>query len=685
MVSYARARPQGEADAVGSPPRWLVELERAHERLVRAARLLASDLDPSIDLAPAARALERAMVALYDAVDRRDDRLRAARRLSTAAADALTSLAGSDAPALAGARRAIEGALQHVQETEARLAALPAEPEPPAPSGLFASGDLPVSHDLARPSIEPRIVVAPCRKEPEAPTHETSRPTTFDELDRAVADLRRRADERLAALARKRPPEPPRQEERRAPRPGFADDVPPALDARAFLRGRARDLLEEIAMVGIQREPLPGDSWRTSLPLEQRLLRAVDGLASLGPTAFAQLEELVLDAPAKDGARVFALTMAAGCLRGRDALGVAERVVLDFEVSDPSVVDSFSDALKLVPHDLLPVVLRSWLGAADPRHRAVAVDVLGYRGLATEMELSSAALAEPAVAAKALPYLAAMRPGALDGVVDQALDSEDAALKQAGWLALAIAGDRRAGSVLATALDGPARDEAAMLLAVFGDEHDQKNILERLGRAASPGMARAAGWAGAADAVPVLIGLLEADDASMAPAAADALERITGAGLVDTVAVPAEDLEVPVPPDPPVPFADPPKLVRMVSDRRDHPPEPAPETVERPTVDPERWRAFWRDRPQGSFLPGRRYRRGQPYTGAVTLAELDRSLATFAERRWLGRELAVRSGAHMRFDPHDFVVVQEETLRAWAPHAERTSSMPGTWQRPRRA
>jgi hypothetical protein len=44
----------------------------------------------------------------------------------------------------------------------------------------------------------------------------------------------------------------------------------------------------------------------------------------------------------------------------------------------------------------------------------------------------------------------------------------------------------------------------------------------------------------------------------------------------------------------------------------------------------------------------------------------------------------IRTGAFVRFDPHDFVVVQEEAIRAWAPHAARASATPGRWSRPHR-
>jgi hypothetical protein len=44
----------------------------------------------------------------------------------------------------------------------------------------------------------------------------------------------------------------------------------------------------------------------------------------------------------------------------------------------------------------------------------------------------------------------------------------------------------------------------------------------------------------------------------------------------------------------------------------------------------------------------------------------------------------IRTGAFVRLDPLDFVVVQEEALRAWEPIAARASSSPGAWYRPAR-
>jgi len=51
------------------------------------------------------------------------------------------------------------------------------------------------------------------------------------------------------------------------------------------------------------------------------------------------------------------------------------------------------------------------------------------------------------------------------------------------------------------------------------------------------------------------------------------------------------------------------------------------------------------------------------------------------ERRLLQRELIVRTGEHVRFDPHDWIVIQEEALKQWEGPARRASGAAGQWAR----
>jgi hypothetical protein len=244
-----------------------------------------------------------------------------------------------------------------------------------------------------------------------------------------------------------------------------------------------------------------------------------------------------------------------------------------------------------------------------------------------------------------------------------------------------VLGDHpQATDALSAGLSGPHGARAAVLLAVAGDDRDAAALLDRLRSEPSPALASAVGWAGAPDGVPALIDLLAHNDPAVQLAAAYALDRITGARLYEDVEVEPEAIEVPEIEEPDVGEPEPQRLARALSDPRDLPSDGANETLTRPTLRPEAWRAHWDER-LPDIPPFARYRRGHPYTPAVSLWELDAWPATPGERRMLQRELVVRSGYFVRFDPHDLVVVQEQALRRWEPVAQRSGAVPGGWSR----
>ena len=149
---------------------------------------------------------------------------------------------------------------------------------------------------------------------------------------------------------------------------------------------------------------------------------------------------------------------------------------------------------------------------------------------------------------------------------------------------------------------------------------------------------------------------------SVGRGAAGVRERITGAGWWSGAVT--DEIDCPDPRDPrwsaPRPRAVGwPRCARSAA-------EPSPEMVERPTTDVAAWHGWWA-RSAGAFDARGRYRHGRPYTPALSLHELDVGVATVAERRALQRELVIRTGAVVRFDPRDFVRVQEMALEAWVP------------------
>lgn len=413
------------------------------------------------------------------------------------------------------------------------------------------------------------------------------------------------------------------------------------------------------------------------------MLASIDVIAAIGLPAIEHIPRLVADAPVKAPSHAFAAAMVLGCIGGRDALAAAEHALLASDREDP-FVDAFGAALELAPHDLLPLALRSLLGESDPAIRAMAIEVLGYRGLATADELAAAVMDDPKVAARALlPFAATPSPELAPSLTALAA-AEEPALREAVWWAMAMTGHPQMETTLTAALQGPQADKAALVLSIAGDERDARRVVQHALAAPSRELLFAVGWTGDAWAIGQLMELLERrEDDELRASAAWALERITGAGMWEQTEVDPEEIDVAEPPAPEVGEPRVPKLARALSDPRDNPPEPVPDTIEQPTTDADRWRAFWREK-GSSFNLAARYRRGRPYTPAVSLAELDRARVTPVERRWLQRELVIRTGAFVRFDPHDLVAVQEEALRAWQAPAARASSAPGRWLRPAR-
>ncbi|WP_437282032.1 hypothetical protein WME90_16165 [Sorangium sp. So ce375] len=666
-------------------------LENAHAALRRAALSLEHDVEPVTDLTGPARALERALGAIYDAFDGRAERTGAA-RVALAEVDGVAAQIGGavglDA-GLAAVDESLRTARGWLEQAAARLALVPPAPPIDLPP-ILASRDRPRLHAVQRASIVPQIKV------PEPPPAELVAkppppippPRTFEELKAAVEALKQQAPApgALPAAAEVRPPAARPDEGAAHPAPpGFAQEIGAAIDDLAFLRARARECFEEVAMVGMQRAPLLGDPFRGALVLERRMLAAIDVIAAIGAPAIEHVPRLVADAPVKDASVGFASAMVLGCFAGRDALAAAELALLR-SGKDRAFIDALGAALKLVPHELLPLALRSLLREPEPLVRAMAIDVLAYRGLATEDELVAAASDDAVpVAACALHHLGCTPGPRLPELIQRALAAPDPALREAAWTAMALSDHPHAPLALRAALDeAEGADAAALLLALAGDEADARLLASRAVEAPRRGLIFAVGWAGAAAAVPLLIDLLERDvDEDVKLAAAYALERITGAGMWEEVAVKDEEIFVSDPPEPDVGEPRELKLAQLVSDPNDLPEAPAPEMAEQPTVDAARWRAFWRERCQGWDMSAR-YRRGRPYTPEVVLDELDTGRVTPGERRQLQRELIIRTGQLVRFDPHDFVVVQEEAIQAWRPIAARASSAPGRWTRPRR-
>jgi len=659
---------------------WMKHLEQAHRLAHVAARAIGEESEPSPHLAPSAQHVERGLVAVYDAFDGRADRLTSLNIAHSRFWDAAILLARAG---LSGALAALQAACEELVGAEERFPRVPLAV--PVARPIQAGTDVPPSHVVPRTSLRPRFRAPPIPEpEEEVSVVALPEPTTFAELAAAAEAARRVGAEQIKAQARRRALPPPTElkpkEPPAEPPPGFAFLPPPPLDEDAFVRRWARECFEEVGMLGIQRSPLAGDDWRACQALEKRLIGAVDALAALGPVAIASLEPLALDAPAVNPMAVFAITLIGGCLDGRDALAGAERVLHHFGPADPPAAEPFAAAMKITPNPFIPTALRSLHASTERGCRALAVEVLAYRGWLTAAELEALADDEdPRIFALALPALAAARHPSFNRAVARALGHTDLSVQEAALDAMTLGAHPHVAAAARAAAVGRLGDRALVRLAIVASHEDAGWLLERMKGSPTPAAIEAVGWAGLVTAVPALIGLLASEQEDVPLAAGAALDRLLGANLIDTIEIMPEALDdVPVAdPDPTPPAA---RLAVLVSDPRDQPPAGSSETLEVPSADPARWRAYWAEHGH-RHEPSLRLRRGHPYSPSVSLYELDRLPLAPDDRRRLHRELAVRTGRLTPFDPHDFAHVQEQSLAAWAALVKASAETPGSWGR----
>jgi len=660
---------------------WMNHLERAHALVHQAARTIAEFSEPNPYLLPAAKNLEQGVACIYDAFDGRADRPTAINRAHAKLWEAAVAVARGGLPS---ALAPLRDACGELIASEKRLPLVPLAGRPTTPFRASTT-HLPL-HVIERISLAPSFKAPPVPEAPPAPAlPDFPKPKTFEELRATAEAMRKFAEQRANALA---PSVAPKAEKPAAPPPeepplGYAYVPPNPMTEDGFIRHWARTCFEDVGVLGVQRTPLLGDDWRSCGDLERRMLTSIDALAALGPVAIAHVERLAMDAPAPDPMRIFAVAMIGGCLEGRDALGGAERVLQRFGAGDPLVAEAFVAAMKLAPNPFIPGILRSLLTSKEPASRAIAVEVLAYRRLFSREQLEELAKDEdPRILALVLQTLATTRHPGFGAALSRALEHDDAGVQAAALDAMALAAHRDAASAARKAAGGVLGQQALARLAIVADEDDALWLLAFMKDSPTPAAIEAVGWAGFIDAVPALISVLEMGDDDAKIVAGAALERLLGANLLETIEVPPEKLDEPVVHDPnPEPEPSRIPLAEVVSDPRFLPPPGSNDKLELPSIDAAKWREYWNANSK-RFDRKQRIRRGQPYSPSVSLYELDRLPLLPEERRRLHRELAARTGKWTHFDPHDFVVVQHDSLKAWEGLVAATPATPGGWGKP---
>ncbi|WP_044985968.1 hypothetical protein [Sorangium cellulosum] len=530
---------------------------------------------------------------------------------------------------------------------------------PPPPRPFRASDGVPELHAIARPPLLPHVDVDPLAPAPEPAPRSAALPRP-----RTMAELKALAEQAISGeLARQldRPEEAEEPEE--APEPLHAYE--PAIPEVEVLRRLARDCLEDIATYRTLRKPNAIESWLDQLPFEQRLLNDIDAFAALGGGVLPLVSLYHAEARSPDPDRAFAVALTLGCIDGSDTVGAA---IMTLKQSAPEEHPGWFEGFWLAPSPAIDHAMADLCASARARPMlvALALDVLHARGKTPDEVVASLLdRSEPEVVLRAARALATALPRR-DAVAELeriCATTSDDDLFFVALESLLRRGHAPAVQLLRREVDGrtsPSRAHRAMsLLCLVGRASDLDRLLAVANAAPVAHVLRSLGRFGHVGSLGALLRFLEHDDAEVVAAAAEALDRITGAGLRETVEVPWE-VELP------------PEAAQAggiaVPTRK----------MERIVTDPEQWSAWLRNR--APRLDAKlKIRGGALFTPLQIVDELESRLTPPGAREEAALELTLVTGLQFQFSPHDWVARQRHHLSVLRTRVAALKVTPGAW------
>jgi hypothetical protein len=528
-----------------------------------------------------------------------------------------------------------------VSEAAARPSRPPAEKPP-----LRASVGEPTLLDLTRAEIDPAVPDL-TKEDPGPPPVETPAeteeppPMTLVELEDALA----------AAEVEEPEDEPEAEEEEPAPA------APPASEGEALLNyygdalteeqvvfDRARASIEDLALLGSMRRPLPDQGWVGRAEPERRLLARVDAIAACGEQVLPKLVSLLERRPVPDPELTWALVFLFGSIAGDDSAEQAMTLARIAPLAEDGMLEAVADALALAPNPSLPALVLGWLSDLAPERHAVATLALSRRlALTTPQALSAATSADPRVAGAGARALATstgpVDPAALWKLAHHADEAVVRAALESALIRRSLVAVRRATELVKEGR--PDHAGAATLLAVAGGPDTLDLLL-------GAGAIEALGWYGHPDAIEPLLERLEGDTAA---SAVEALQLLTGASITD--ADPEPEYE-----EGKGPFT------------AAEGPVPAPEIL---SAKPQPWRDWWKGH-GAAARRGARYRFGHLWSLADNLRQIEAPHAVPRTRRLAYLELCARSGSNLPFDAQAFVAAQRRQIADWSAAIARKPS-----------
>lgn len=509
---------------------------------------------------------------------------------------------------------------------------------------LFASREVPRLLELERGVLVPAVPL----DEPPIRVEVDDAAEVLPEVPQSLAEVEAMAAAHWARLnAEESAEEPP--DEPGAPPPPAPDAATEEerarfgerVEERALFEERARELLEDLGMLGRMRRCTDPEPWASGDTTEARLLTKVDAIAACGVEVFPTLVRELDDRPIPDPELTFANLFFFLSVAGDDAYHQAARLLALAQLDEPGMLEMCVDAFALAPHPRIAGAAHAWTSMPDASRRAHAVEVLRRRRLLTNEHLDRLGSDDDTRVLTSLATgLATLATPAPPGALGWFLQHSEEPVARAA-LRSALLLRRPVGYERAVALVQEGRGswaDAVMFVAVAGDL-SARALIEAELAAGSPAALRAAGWYGDVGFVPFLLGRLEHGDEVSAGAALDALERITGASIVDASLVPTYSKR-----DEP-----------FVRERREYEP---PGLLDGTA---EAWSEWWH-RWGRRADPKVRYRWGRPYRVDDTLMELAGEEFVQRDRPWACVELTVRGRSTGWPDWEDLVLLQRRTV-----------------------
>jgi hypothetical protein len=436
----------------------------------------------------------------------------------------------------------------------------------------------------------------------------------------------------------------------------------PAVEEREVVRQLARFALEDIGNLSTLRHPIPTETWLDQCPFEQRLLNNLDYFASLGGPALAMVSLYHAETETPDVARAFAVAFALGCVEGSDA---AYAAIATLKQSPPEEFPGWVEGWWLSSSPAIDEALVDVLGHPKARLAGVAVDVLAARGSlpadAPEWLIQRGDVELTRKVARALgrcgPRDRAL--SLLEPLLRDETDDETLLVVIESALRRGASRAREMCRRIVLAGEGKRRDGAAFFLALSGHPDDAQTLFDVARAAPTARFARALGRYGHAAVVPLLITWLAAEDEALVPAAAEALDRITGAGLHEIV---EEAWELQLPPE-----------------AREMEGIPKPMRKMRKVIkDPAPWTAWW-EREHRRFEVRTKWRGGAPFSPMQIVDELAAKETPTDHREEAALELVIATAVSTRFSPSDWVERQQQHIEDLRESVRSLAPAAGSW------